>query len=66
MAGIIKQMLDEIYLQRAGNNQAIVGVLNVKLVLKGVYPDIYTETSPDDDEVISKVKTIADDMGVRL
>lgn len=59
-------MIDVIYDQRAAGNQAIVKVLNVKLVLKGVYPETYTETSADDEAVIEKVKTIAEEMGVKL
>jgi len=59
-------MLDTIYDQRAGGNEAIAKVLNVKLVLKGVYPETYTDASPDDEGVISKVKMIAEEMGVKL
>jgi len=59
-------MLDTIYDQRAGGNEAIAKVLNVKLVLKGVYPETYTEASPDDDTIIAKVKIIAEEMGVKL
>lgn len=66
MAGKIKQMLDDIYQQRAGENEAIKKALNVKLVLKGVYTDVYSESSPDDEVVIEKIKIIAQEMGVRL
>jgi len=66
MAGTIKQMLDTIYDQRAGGNEAIIKVLDVKLVLKGVYPETYTETSLDDETVIAKIKIIAEEMGVKL
>lgn len=59
-------MLEMIYDQRAGGNQAIVRALNVKLVLKGVYPETYTEASPDDEATIEKVKLIAEEMGVKI
>lgn len=64
MAGAIKNIIDEIYAQRAEGNQSIIHALKVKLVLKGIYPDTYTENSPDDPMVIEKVKIIANDMGI--
>ena len=66
MTGTIRQMLDTIYQQRAGGNQAIERVLNVKLVLKGVYPETYTESTQDDETTIEKVRAIAEEMGVKI
>lgn len=66
MAGMIKQMVEEIYRQRANGEQRIVNSLKVRLILKGVYPDTYTESSTDDPEAIEKVKKIAEEMGVRI
>jgi len=66
MSGTVKKMLSEIYTQRARNNEAIVKALNVKLILKGVFPDTYTEETPDDEETIKKVQLIAEEMGVKV
>jgi hypothetical protein len=64
MTGTIKHVINEIYLQRANGNQHIIDALKVKLVLKGIYPDTYSDTSPDDPTVIEKIKMIANEMGI--
>lgn len=66
MSGTVKKMLGEIYAQRARNNEAIIEVLNVKLILKGIFPDTFTETTLDDEESIRKVQLIAEEMGVKV
>jgi hypothetical protein len=66
MKGLARQMIEKIYQQRAAGNEAIVNVLNTKLILKGVYPEAFTETTPDDAEIIKKIKVIAEEMGVRV
>ena len=66
MSGTVKKMLCEIYAQRARNNEAIIEVLNVKLILKGIFPDTFTETTVDDEESIRKVQLIAEEMGVKV
>lgn len=64
MNGTTKLIIDKIYSQRANGNQNIIDALKVKLVLKGIYPDIYTENTPDDSAVIEKVKAVANEMGI--
>ena len=52
MAGAVKQMVEEKYRQRANGEERIIASLKTRLILKGVYPDTFTETSPDNDEAI--------------
>ena len=66
MAGLIKLMIDSIIQQRAKGNPTIALTTKAKLVLKGVTPDSFTETSPDDPEIIARVKAIAAEFGVQV
>jgi len=65
MAGMIKRMIDSIVEQRAKGNAAIALTVQTKLVLKGLNPDRFNASSPDDPAVIAKLKAIAVDLGVR-
>ena len=66
MAGQIKQMVDSIVEQRANGNPTIALTTKAKLVLKGVNPGSFCETSPDDPVIIAKIRKIAADFGVQL
>ncbi|HBS58322.1 MAG TPA: hypothetical protein DEA44_03535 [Firmicutes bacterium] len=66
MAGKIKQMIDQIIAKRANGNSAIEKVTRTKLVLKGVNPDNFTASSPDDADVMAKVRQIASELGVTI
>jgi hypothetical protein len=66
MAGKIKKIIDTIITTRAKGNPVIETTTRVKLSIKGINPDLYSETSPDDPEVINKLKTIALEMGITL
>jgi hypothetical protein len=66
MAGQIKQMIDSIVEQRAKGNPTIALTTKAKLVLKGVNPDCFHETSPDDPAVVARIRTIAADFGVSI
>ena len=59
MAGVIKRMIDSIVEQRAEGNATIALTVQTKLVLKGVNPDKFNASSPDDPAVIAKLRTIA-------
>ena len=66
MAGQIKQIIDTILQQRAKGSPSLVFTTKAKLVLKGVNPDRFTATSPDEAAVIAKVRAIAAELGVAL
>ncbi len=55
MAGQIKKMIDRIVEQRSEGNKVLQGVVKMKLILKGIDPKNYTETSPDDQAVLGKL-----------
>jgi len=66
MAGVIKAMIESIVEQRAHGNPTVALTTRTKLVLKGLNPDRFTASSPDDPQTIAKVRAIAADMGVRV
>ena len=66
MPGQIKTILDSIIQQRAKGNSAIAATTKTKLILKGLNPDRFTSSSPDDPAMLTKVKAIAVELGVNL
>ncbi|MGD0300624.1 MAG: hypothetical protein ABSE86_26360 [Bryobacteraceae bacterium] len=66
MPGQIKRILDSIIQQRASGNPTIASTTKTKLILKGVNPDGFNGSSPDDPGVLAKVKAIAVELGVTI
>jgi hypothetical protein len=66
VAGKIKQTIEKIIEQRSKGNQTIRNTTEVKLILKGINPDKYTQDSPDNPEILAKLQQIASEMGVNL
>lgn len=48
MAGRVKQLIDELIELRAGGNAGVVHFMRAHLMLNGIDPSRYTESSPDD------------------
>jgi len=55
MAGQAKKMIDSIIEQRAKGSKVLEGVVKTKLILKGIDPKNFSETTPDDLAVISRL-----------
>ncbi len=66
MAGRIKRMIDVIIEQRAKGNPLLMDTTKAKLIFKGVNPDGFTPTSPDDPALEARLRCIATEMGVSL
>ena len=66
MAGKIKKMLDQIVEVRSQGDRTLVLSTRTKLILKGLNPDTFSATSPDDPVVMVKVRKAAFDLGVTL
>ncbi len=66
MAGMIKRMIDNIIEKKTKGNPTLVLTTKTKFILKGLDPDFYTASSPDDPAIIAKLKTIASEMGITL
>lgn len=66
MAGKIKELIDRLIDKRTHGEAALVAPLKIKLIMKGIDPDLYDASSPDDPVVMQKVTAIAEEMGYDL
>lgn len=66
MMGQIRRMLDTIIEKRAKGNPTIAMTTKTKLILKGFNPDKFDHNSPDDPEILAKVRQVATELGVTL
>lgn len=62
MAGQIKKMIDAIVEQRANGSKILEGVVKMKLILKGIDPQNYDETSPDDPVVLERLAELKNEL----
>jgi hypothetical protein len=66
MPGKIKGMIDKIIAERAKGNITLINTTRTKLVLKGIDPDKFNAQSADDPAIMSKLQTLAQEMGITL
>jgi hypothetical protein len=66
MAGQINRMLQRLITTRAKGDAILEMTTTTKLVLKGLDPRKYTDSSPDDPKVLELVRQVAKDMNVVL
>lgn len=66
MPGQIRALLDQIIRQRSKGNPTLVATTTTKIMLKGINPGKFDAGSPDDPVIISRVRVIATELGVRL
>ncbi len=66
MAGQIKQLIDKLIELRTNGDRGLVAPIKIKLIMKGVDPDLFDANSPDNPMIMQRVKTIAKDMGFDL
>jgi hypothetical protein len=66
MAGQIRSIIDTIIQKRSLGNSTIALTTKTKFILKGVNPDHFDHTSPDDPAVIAKVRAIGAEMGIGI
>ncbi len=66
MAGQVKKLIDQLILLRTKGDRALVAPMKIKLIMKGVDPDLFEETTPDNPAIVQRVMTIAKEMGYDL
>lgn len=66
MAGKVKELIDKLIDLRTNGDRALVAPMKIKLIMKGVDPDLFDTTSADNPVVIQRVITIAKEMGYDL
>jgi len=63
MAGKVNELIKKLIDKRSNGNQVVANMVKIKLLLKGIRPDSWTPASPDDPEIIAKIRAIALTMG---
>ena len=66
MAGKVKTLIDQLIDLRTKGDRGLVAPLKIKLIMKGVDPDMFDVDSPDNPLVIQRLRTIAKEMGYEL
>lgn len=57
-------MIQSVITQKSKGNAVIANSIRTKMYLKGIAVDKYTPSSPDDQEIIKKIREIAKEFGV--
>ena len=55
-------MIDAIIEQRAKGSKVLEGVVKTKLILKGIDPKSFTESSPDDPVIMSRLLELMNEL----
>lgn len=66
MAGKVKELIDRLIQLRTKGDRGLVAPVKIKLIMKGVDPDLFDENSPDSPQVVQRVIAIAKEMGFDL
>lgn len=66
MAGQVLRMIDKLIELRAKGNATVASTTRTKLLLKGIKVTNWTPSSPDDPEMIAKIREVAKEMGVAI
>lgn len=66
MAGQIKRMIEAIIQERAKGNPAVASSTRIKFIMKGINPDKFDHSSEDDPEIIQKLQTLAEELGLKI
>lgn len=66
MAGQVHTLIDKLVQTRAKGNQTVANMVRTKLLLKGIKAQDWTPASQDDAEMLTRLRTIAKEMGVAL
>jgi hypothetical protein len=66
MTELIKKKIDNLIKEVAKGNPILITTTKTKLILKGVDPDNYNESSEDDSNIITKINEIAEGFKVKI
>ncbi len=66
MNGKAKQLIDAIIAQRSGGNPTLMITTRTKIMLKGVNPERFLASTPDDPVIIDKLRRIGQELGVQI
>jgi hypothetical protein len=61
MPGRVKQLIDELMELRGANNATVAHFMRAHLMLNGIDPSRYTDTSPDDAQKVRRLEEMIGD-----
>jgi hypothetical protein len=64
--GKTKLILDSIITQRSGGDPNVAKMIRTKFILKGINPDAFSLDTPDDPNLVKRLKNLAAKMGVKI
>jgi len=64
VAGTVKRVLEAVIAARGHNNPTFMETTRAKLILKGLNPAKFTESTPDDPAQVAKARQVAAEFGV--
>ncbi|WP_419661883.1 uncharacterized protein Dvar_23240 [Desulfosarcina variabilis str. Montpellier] len=64
--GRTRLIIDSIITQRSGGDPMVAKTTRIKLMLKGINPDIHTLDTPDDPQIIQRLNDIAKNMDIQI
>lgn len=66
MPGKIKVTIDTIIEKRSAGNKAFASSTRVKMIMKGIYPEKYTDISEDDPIILDKLTSLAKELNIQI
>lgn len=64
--GKTKLIIDSIITQRSGGDPTVAKLIRTKFMLKGINPDAFSLDTPDDPNLVKRLKDLAAKMGVQI
>ena len=62
MKGLAKKLIDDFVAEEGKGNPALMSVIRIKLALKGVHPDGFTDDTEESIEELRRIQGILDSM----
>jgi hypothetical protein len=66
VAGTVKRVLDAVIAARGQNNPTFTEATRAKLILRGMNPAKFSETTPDDPVQVARARQLAAEFGVNV
>ena len=64
--GRTKLIIDSIITQRSGGDPTVAKLIRTKFMLKGINPDAFSLDTPDDPNLVKRLKDLAAKLGVKI
>ena len=62
MSGKVKAAIDQVIARKKKGGTTLIALFKMRLIMNGIDPDQWDESSPDDPQVLARVESIAKDI----